>query len=230
MKSLRNIWSGLGLAVVAAAVGLFVLPIGLVTAHVRPVLLDPPPGTVLDAAPAQVQAWFNGEIRRDPNWTFLQVRDMEGNRVDTGETQLSDDRLSMVVALQPDLAPGRYLVTWRNWDDNDGAILGDCYVFFVGAEARDAALAEGYRLDGGGDCERIDVDTDNGTPVPGETPSPEPEPTEEPAQSTATPANGDGAVADNDASDGIPAWLLVIGAGGGLVAGVVIGRLTGSRS
>jgi methionine-rich copper-binding protein CopC len=196
-------------------------------AHSRPIRFDPAPGAVLSQAPASVEGWFTAELRRDPNWTFLHVSDAQGNRVETGETELSADRLHLGVGLQSGLGPGRYIVTWRGFDDGDGAILGDCYTFFVGQQAADEAIASKARLDGGRDCQRIDVDATNGTPVAGGTPP-------------ATGEHGDGhgsEVTDpetgrdtEDDDGGVPVWALVLGVVAGVVVGGVGGRFIGGRS
>lgn len=210
MKGIRL----LAVAALAAAAGL--LSLQLAGAHSRPLRFDPPPGAVLQAAPAAVQGWFSSDIRRDPNWSFLQVRDAQGNRVDTGETVLSGDRRHMRVDLRPGLPPGRYLVTWRTFDDSDGEIFGDCYYFFVGQAAADEALRANLRLDGGAACERIEYNASRGTPVPGQTPAP--------------PASGGGDHEEDTAGNGgIAPWVLVLGVAGGLAVGLVAGRLIAGR-
>ena len=75
------------LTAVLAAVSAIAI-VGVVSAHSRPIRFEPSPGQVLTAAPATVSGWFTGELRRDPNWTFLHVTDTQGNRVDAGETQI----------------------------------------------------------------------------------------------------------------------------------------------
>jgi hypothetical protein len=122
----------------------------------------------------------------------------------------------MTATLRPGLGPGRYIVTWRTWDDADGEIFGDCFTFFVGQAAADAAVSENLRLDGGSACERIEVGTDRGTPVPGQTPSPEAE-------------DGHGAGEVDGSDGGVPAWSLILGVAGGLAVGLVGGRLIGAR-
>jgi methionine-rich copper-binding protein CopC len=194
-------------AIVAFANGAF--------AHSRPVRFDPAPGAVLQAAPSKIDGWFTAAIRRDPNWSFIRVTDAQGNRVDSGDAALSSDRLQMSVNLKSGLAPGRYLVTWRTWDDGDGAIFGDCFAFFVGQAAADQAASGKTRLDGGGSCERIDVSAKNGTPVPGSTP----------ATSSADSADDDRPSSASSGGSKVPWWTLVIGIGGGLVVGVIGGRL-----
>ena len=194
-------------------------------AHSRPIRFDPAPGAVLSTAPVQVHGWFTAELRRDPNWTFLQVTDAQGTRVDTGDTELSSDRHQLSVNLQPGLGEGAYTVTWRGFDDEDGAILGDCYVFFVGQEAADQAIADRSRLDGGGTCQRIDFDATDGTPVPGQTPAAG---GGHGGSSGGSEASGSD---DNNDSSGVPIWALVLGVVGGIVVGGIGGRLaSGGRS
>ncbi len=204
---------------------------GVVSAHSRPIRFEPSPGQVLTAAPISVSGWFTGELRRDPNWTFLHVTDAQGNRVDAGETQISSDRLQMTVPLKSALGPGRYLVTWRGFDDEDGAIFGDCYVFYVGQAAADQALVDRQRIDGGGtrECARIEFEAANGTPVAGGTP-----------QGTVTAETGhddgddDGdaetAEESDDDADGLPAWTVVLAAVVGLVAGGAGMKIAGNRA
>jgi methionine-rich copper-binding protein CopC len=208
----------------AVAIAALLVGAGVVGAHSRPVRLDPAPGAVLQSAPAQVQGWFTADLRRDPNWTFIHVTDAQGNRVDTGETALSDNRRQMTATLRSGLGPGRYIVSWRTFDEVDGAIFGDCYVFFVGQAAADQALADNVRLDAGRDCQRIDVSAREGTPVAGGTPATSPT-----APAGDQPAgggdNGDGGEDDDDG--GLPLWSLIAGIAGGLVVGAVGGRVLG---
>jgi len=131
----------------------------------------------------------------------------------------------MTVGLQPGLEPGMYMVTYRIWDDNDGHILGDCYKFYIGQEAADAAVADNIRLFGGEGCERIDVSGRDGTPTPEElTPTPQPSPGE---------GNG-GAVSGEDGDDddggGVPVWALALGIVGGIVVGGLGMKLVGTRA
>jgi methionine-rich copper-binding protein CopC len=200
------------------------LTVQIVSAHNRPVLFDPAPAAVLDQAPSEVTAWFAGPLRRDANWTYLRVVDADGNRVDTEELTFSEDRRQMTVGLNADLAPGSYMVTWRSWDDDDGFILGDCYRFYVGQEAAEAAIADGTRLFGGEGCETIGVSGREGTPTPEQlTPTPEPDPD--------APAAGNGATEPSeDGDDGVPIWVLALGVIGGLVVGGFGMKLAGTRA
>jgi methionine-rich copper-binding protein CopC len=121
------------------------------SAHARPVRFDPPAGAVLNTAPASVQGWFTGELRRVDE-TFIRVLDGSGNRVDSGPVQLTSDRRQMSVALRDGLPEGRYLVYWSAFDDRDAHAVSGCHAFFMGQAAADAALAAFQPLDGGADC------------------------------------------------------------------------------
>jgi methionine-rich copper-binding protein CopC len=207
------------IALLAAGVAILVMAIAgaqLASAHSRPVRFDPPAGAVLQAAPAQITGWFTSELRNDPNWNFLKVTDQNGTQVDAGQVSLSTDRHQMSVPLKSGLGPGRYIVTWRTFDDADGEIFGDCYVFYVGQEAADKAVADKFRLDAGSSCQRIEVSAKSGTPVPG-------------ATVTAGDEHADDEHEDSGGdSDGIPVWGLIAGIGVGVAAGMVGGRvLTG---
>lgn len=210
--------------ILGAVVAGLALTVQIVSAHNRPVLFDPAPAAVLDQAPSEVTAWFAGPLRRDANWTYLRVVDADGNRVDTEELTFSEDRRQMTVGLNADLAPGSYMVTWRSWDDDDGFILGDCYRFYVGQEAAEAAIADGTRLFGGEGCETIGVSGREGTPTPEQlTPTPEPDPD--------APAAGNGATEPSeDGDDGVPIWVLALGVIGGLVVGGFGMKLAGTRA
>jgi hypothetical protein len=150
----------------------------------------------------------------------LHVTDQQGNRIDTGETVVSANRRQMTVNLRPDLPAGRYIVTWRTFDDADGEIFGDCYTFFVGQAAADAAITDNFRLDAGSSCERIEVSARDGTPIPGQTP----------------PASGEQSGGDehteagDDSGNGVPAWVLMLGVAGGVAVGLVGGRFIGGRA
>lgn len=182
------------------------------SAHSRPIRFSIAPGSVLTSTPDQLTAWFIADLRNDPNWNFLKVEDSQGNQVDDGNLSLAPNRLSMSVGLRPGLPEGRYLVTWRTFDDIDGAIFGDCYTFFVGQAAADQAVADGFRLDGGEACERIEVDARGGTPVPG-----------------TTPEAGGEHDHDDSGSGGVPFWALIVGVGAGVMVGGIGGKLAGAR-
>ena len=206
-------------AVATAVLGFGALAVG-VSAHSRPVRFDPSPGAVLTAAPAEISGWYTDDIRLDPNWSYIHVTDSQGNRVDTGDTKLSTDRRQETVALKSGLADGMYTVEWRTLDDTDGAVLGDCYNFFVGQAAADAASKNQTTLFGGDKCNAIDLETGGTTPTPSEV-----------ATATApAPEGGASSSSSSSSSSGVPVWSLIVGVIAGVAVGGVGGRFVGGKS
>ncbi len=208
-------------AVAAALVGVGVLVVG-VSAHSKPIRFDPAPGAVLTSAPTEVNGWFSDDIRLDPNWSYLHVTDAQGNRVDTGDTKLSTDRRQETVALKSGLGDGMYTVEWRTFDDGDGAVFGDCYTFFVGQAAADAAVKNQTLLFGGDKCGTIDLETGGATPT-----------ADMVATATAPAVEGAadaGSGSSSSSSSGIPVWGLIVGIIGGVAVGGVGGRFVGGKS
>jgi methionine-rich copper-binding protein CopC len=215
------------LAFLAGIAGIF-LTSSLASAHSRPVRFDTAPGSVVQAAPAKITGWFTSDIRRDPNWSFIHVADAQGNRVDMGDSDLSADRRQMTATLKSGVGPGAYTVTWRTFDDGDQEIFGDCYTFFVGQAAADAAVAAKTRLDGGGTCQRIEISAKNGTPVPGTTPVA--------AAASAGSDDDDNAAMTSSSKDsgGSSTGKLILGLVIGVIGGAVVGgvgvKLVGKRT
>ncbi len=144
---------------ISLAAGLLALAaITTVLGHASPERFDPGPGAVLDAAPARVDGWFTQDIRRQEDESFLRVYRLEadgslGQRVDTDTTTIDDeDRRHMFVDLTPDTGPGEYAVAWQTLSDEDDELDGDCYRFFIGQEAADAAHEARSRIDVAGVC------------------------------------------------------------------------------
>jgi len=78
--------------------------------HAFPDHADPRVGATLDAAPATVRVWFDGEI--EPVFSNIRVENGDRQRVDKGDGRVDpkDNRL-LQVSLSP-LAPGKYRVFW----------------------------------------------------------------------------------------------------------------------
>lgn len=90
-------------------------------AHARYERSIPGDGAVVSAPPARVEIWFTQELFRREGENRIQVEDAQGVRVEVGEAEIDDDdRTHLSVALQPELAPGAYLVSWRSLSAEDG--------------------------------------------------------------------------------------------------------------
>ena len=146
------------IAITFAAALLALATVATAGGHASPERFNPGPGAVLDTAPARVDGWFTQDIRRQEDESFLRVYRVEadgalGQRVDTDTTTIDDDdRRHMFVDLTPDTGPGEYAVAWQTLSDEDDEHDGNCYRFFVGQEAADAAHEARSRIDVAGAC------------------------------------------------------------------------------
>ena len=112
-------------AVMAMAMGLPVTP---ALAHALLVKAEPPRRAVLTEAPSQIRLWFNEEI--EGAYSSLVVLDAEKNSVTEVTLHLApDDRKSIVLPL-PDLASGKYSVTFRVLSV-DGHVVESSFDFTV---------------------------------------------------------------------------------------------------
>lgn len=145
------------IAIAVAAVLLAIAAYTVVIAHSEPVLFQPAPGEVLGEPPQRVDAWFTQEMRRSGDQTALAVYPLMpdgalGEAVN-GDTIIDDsDRRHMYTQLSGDLTAGQYVVAWSALSDEDDHAESDCYRFFVGQEAADAAVQAEARLDAAEEC------------------------------------------------------------------------------
>jgi copper resistance protein C len=80
-------------------------------AHAFPDHSDPRVGHTVDAAPAEVRIWFDGEI--EPVFSTIRVETAGGQRVDKGDGHVdAKDKTLLATSLPPGLAAGKYRVFW----------------------------------------------------------------------------------------------------------------------
>ena len=80
-------------------------------AHAFPDHCDPRVGHTVDAAPAEVRIWFDGEI--EPVFSKIRVESASGQRVDKGDGHVdTKDKTLLAASLQPGLGTGKYRVYW----------------------------------------------------------------------------------------------------------------------
>jgi methionine-rich copper-binding protein CopC len=72
---------------------------------------DPRAGASVKAVPAQVRLWFTGAL--EPAYSRVQVLDVEGRRMDLGDSALEPGNRALLRVSVPALGPGRYRVVWR---------------------------------------------------------------------------------------------------------------------
>jgi methionine-rich copper-binding protein CopC len=79
-------------------------------AHAFPDRSEPRVGAAVNAPPASVRIWFDGEI--EPVFSTIRVENSDKQRVDRADGGVSaTDRRLLEVAVPP-LPPGRYRVYW----------------------------------------------------------------------------------------------------------------------
>lgn len=98
-----------------------------VQAHALPSAEEPPAGSTVKPAPAQVVIRFDSPI--EALFARLEVTDDQGRIVNTGDPRRSQDKRELAVALKP-LKPGDYHVKWSVVAE-DGHRTEGSYLFTV---------------------------------------------------------------------------------------------------
>ena len=104
---------------------------------------SPAIGQVLAAPPARVDIYTDSEMRKLAGANVIMVTNSNGQRVDDGNTIVDDaNRQHFSVSLEPNLPPGRYVVSFQTLSDVDGDTDGGHFAFYVGngPTAADKAL------------------------------------------------------------------------------------------
>lgn len=122
------------LAVAVVAVLAVVAMPGRADAHAELLSTEPAASEQLDSAPDAVVLHFSEAV--NPTDDTLEVLDVSGDRIDTGEPEHPDgDRTAVSVSL-PDLDDGAYVVAWRVVS-SDSHPIGGAFTFRVGDAAVD---------------------------------------------------------------------------------------------
>lgn len=123
------------------AAGLIGLPAPSLTwAHAEYARSEPAADAVIAEAPAEVHVWFTQELFRREGANNLEVTGPDGTRVDQGDARIDDDdRTHLLVSLQPELPPGRYIVRWQALSIEDGHEGEGEFVFTVDPSAAESS-------------------------------------------------------------------------------------------
>ncbi len=79
--------------------------------HAFPDHADPRVGHTVEAAPAMVRIWFDGEI--EPVFSTIRVENADRQPVDKGDGRVDPkDNMLLRVSLPPSLPSGKYTVVW----------------------------------------------------------------------------------------------------------------------
>lgn len=104
---------------VLGAITLILVTVGRASAHAEVVRSEPAADVVLPTAPARVTLYFSQLL--EPIGNRLAIVNAGGTTVSTGEAVLlPNDAKALQVALQPDLAPGRYTIQYTTLSAEDG--------------------------------------------------------------------------------------------------------------
>jgi methionine-rich copper-binding protein CopC len=71
----------------------------------------PAVGSSVHTPPAQVRLWFTQQL--EPAFSTASVLDRSGTRVDRNDAHVDGGDETVLIVSLPELAPGRYRVTWR---------------------------------------------------------------------------------------------------------------------
>ena len=136
------------IALALVAVAGIVASTGTAGAHARLKESTPAVGEVLATSPTEVSITFTNDIQRIAGSYGLDVTNDGGQVVTAGPPVIDDDNRSlMTVPLQPALAPGRYVVMYRNVSDADGDPFEAGFAFYVGVVPTEDQLAEDALLE-----------------------------------------------------------------------------------
>jgi len=137
-------WLALGLAVC-----LWFAAADRALAHAHYSHSQPSIGQVLTTAPASVDIFTDSDMRKLAGANVISVAGPDGSQVDDGNTVVDDaNRQHFSVGLNPNLPPGRYVVSFKTLSDVDGDTDGGKFTFYVGTGPTDAQKAQDASLNG----------------------------------------------------------------------------------
>lgn len=101
----------------------------------------PTPGAVLQSSPARIDIWTKHATVTDPSLTQMVITDANNHHVEADLATVDPaDHSHFWVDVQPNLAPGRYLVWYKTQGAQDFDRDGGTYAFYVGAPPSSADL------------------------------------------------------------------------------------------
>jgi methionine-rich copper-binding protein CopC len=132
------------------ALALALVP-AVVLAHARYDHSTPGQSEVVQTAPARVDIFTVQDMQKTQGTYAIKVQSADtatpGQQVDKGNTTIDDnDRKHFYVDLQPNLANGRYLVSFNNVSDEDGEADHGQFAFYVGTGPTSAQKALDSKL------------------------------------------------------------------------------------
>lgn len=212
------------LIVLAAAVAFAGVLAGIGTAggHARLKESTPKVGEVLQASPTEVRITFSNDIQKIAGFYGIEVANEAGQSFTAGPTVIDeDDRSLMTVPLQPNLPPGRYVVTYKNVSDVDGDPFEGGFAFYVGVQPTAEQLAADALLEPPEASATQTFEAGTGaSPVTG-SPSGTAAASGEPTAAVSPSPGATSGTSDSGDNGRAPATLVFVGAG--LVVAAILG-------
>jgi len=133
----------------ALALCIWLAAAGQVLAHAHYSHSQPSIGQVLTTAPTRVDIFTDSDMRKLAGANLISVSGPDGSQADDGNTVVDDaNRQHFSVGLNPNLPPGRYVVSFKTLSDVDGDTDGGKFTFYVGTGPTDAQKAQDASLNG----------------------------------------------------------------------------------
>ena len=143
-----------------------------VFAHARYKSSTPKAGEVVATSPARLDITFTQQIQKVSGTYAIDVAHDRGASVSVGAAAVDQaDRTKLSVALQAGLAPGRYVVNWKNVSDDDGDPATGAFSFYVGKQPNANDLENDKQLESVG-FEDETATAGTTMPATGTTPAP----------------------------------------------------------
>ncbi len=148
---ISGLWTtGIRRMVAAAAVLLVVMlltPLG-VAAHAELDTSTPASGAVLASEPATVTMRFTEPL--DQSYSKAALYDATGKQIDGTRLSFGADKVTMTLALPPNLPNGTYSALWRTLSSADGHTAENYFAFTIGTNANISAVTIPGTAEGGG--------------------------------------------------------------------------------
>ena len=109
-------------------------------AHANLIRSEPPANSTLDASPDRITLWFSEPM--EAAFSEIQVLNSAGARVDSKDSAVDANDLTLMSVNLPELPDGTYTVAWRNLSTIDGHSLRGSFIFSVGVPLSEAATAQ----------------------------------------------------------------------------------------
>jgi methionine-rich copper-binding protein CopC len=155
-------------AVTTAATAALFAVVMTASAHAHPASTAPAKGEVVQTSPASVQITFVEEIQKRAGTYSLGVTASGGASVAAGSPTIDpSDASKLSVALEPNLAAGRYVVTWSNVSSVDGDTANGAFAFYVKTQPSADDLMKDSELGTGAEAPAT---PDTSTPASGSAP------------------------------------------------------------